>query len=306
VRQLTEKEKEVLMKMRYEEDGKGDEKADAAHSERMKANSARYISGKIHLVEEKDLYQALGEKEIQLSGSVGPPSEILPFVYLCGKLSAAHMDQVPFDDFTHVLMCHNEPTTPYQATVSYLPVNVEDVKNSQICEYVDVAADYIKEAEDSMEPRLVVHCRKGQSRSASLLSAYFIKHRRMTLKETLGFIAERRYICLNEGFFEQLQAYEKVTLGLAEPSVEYPEAHRSTWVTTVLKPKEGSEEEKEKETTEAQSEYQQWRRKAQEQPETAAAERRATVAASASGGGRASGRSTEQDAKRKQLRALYG
>ena len=56
----------------------------------------------------------------------------------------------------------------------------------------------------------MVHCAMGVSRSTSLVLAYLIKHKHLTLKQAYEMVSERR-TCVgpNQGFWRQLLEYEK-------------------------------------------------------------------------------------------------
>ena len=52
--------------------------------------------------------------------------------------------------------------------------------------------------------KILVHCREGRSRSASLVLAYLMKERHLTLQDATRTVRFKREICPNEGFLQQL------------------------------------------------------------------------------------------------------
>ena len=57
---------------------------------------------------------------------------------------------------------------------------------------------------------LLVHCRKGMSRSATLVLMFIMKKFKVTLESALSYIKERREIVdPNSGFIKQLEDFEK-------------------------------------------------------------------------------------------------
>ena len=53
--------------------------------------------------------------------------------------------------------------------------------------------------------RVLIHCRAGVSRSATLVIAYVMRHLRMTLREALIYVRSRRpIVCPNRGFLKKL------------------------------------------------------------------------------------------------------
>ena len=70
----------------------------------------------------------------------------------------------------------------------------------------------------------------GQSRSATLVTAFLMKTRRMSLREALGHTKQRRSATyINPGFFQQLQEYEKELFGQLSPTVDLEEAQTRGW-----------------------------------------------------------------------------
>jgi len=58
---------------------------------------------------------------------------------------------------------------------------------------------------------VLVHCRAGVSRSATIVVAYVMKSKGWTLKESLSFVKKQRAIISpNHGFLSQLVLYEKL------------------------------------------------------------------------------------------------
>ena len=58
--------------------------------------------------------------------------------------------------------------------------------------------------------RVLVHCKEGVSRSASIVISYLMKSRNMKLNETLEYVKNRREVVdPNSGFKEQLKEFEK-------------------------------------------------------------------------------------------------
>lgn len=56
---------------------------------------------------------------------------------------------------------------------------------------------------------IFIHCHQGVSRSASLVLAYLMIYKNMSLKQAIQQVASKRYIFPNDGFLEQLIDLEK-------------------------------------------------------------------------------------------------
>eukprot|EP00095_Tigriopus_kingsejongensis_P005314 snap_masked-scaffold337_size202799-processed-gene-1.16 protein:Tk05314 transcript:snap_masked-scaffold337_size202799-processed-gene-1.16-mRNA-1 annotation:"dual specificity protein phosphatase 14" len=101
------------------------------------------------------------------------------------------------------------PTMAYN-TKDCLQIAVEDRVASKLYIYFDLVADKINSIHNQADGRLLIYCRAGMSRSASLCIAYFIKYHDMSLDEAFAYVKERRPIIHpNVGFLRQLRDYER-------------------------------------------------------------------------------------------------
>ncbi len=57
--------------------------------------------------------------------------------------------------------------------------------------------------------KVLVHCREGVSRSATLVVAYLMLKEGMTVQDAIRTVRESREICPNEGFLQQLCDFDK-------------------------------------------------------------------------------------------------
>ena len=92
-----------------------------------------------------------------------------------------------------------------------LQIPVEDMPFVEILCYLESAVKWIERALRSHpEAKVLVHCFKGASRSATIVCAYLMKTKRWSLNDSLAYIRSRRLIAEpNFGFMMQLQEYEK-------------------------------------------------------------------------------------------------
>merc|ERR1712128_212081 len=85
--------------------------------------------------------------------------------------------------------------------------------------YFEEGAEFINNAL-KMNGKVLVHCQCGISRSASLVLAFMILKRGMTVQTALATVSARRDIFPNNGFMEQLcdLDYEQRTSGRIQES----------------------------------------------------------------------------------------
>lgn len=61
----------------------------------------------------------------------------------------------------------------------------------------------------STADKILVHCAMGRSRSATLVLAYLMIHRNMTLVDAIQQVAKNRCVLPNRGFLKQLRELDK-------------------------------------------------------------------------------------------------
>ncbi|XP_073530569.1 dual specificity phosphatase 28 [Phyllobates terribilis] len=90
-----------------------------------------------------------------------------------------------------------------------LRIPVFDHPLQNIADYFDQCVEQI-DSTIKNGGKCLVYCKHGRSRSATICIAYLIKHRNMSLKDAFQMVkAVRPSIEPNEGFWSQLESYEK-------------------------------------------------------------------------------------------------
>ncbi|CAF1607988.1 unnamed protein product [Rotaria sp. Silwood1] len=98
-------------------------------------------------------------------------------------------------------------------TVDYEKISIPDLPTTSIQPYFDRLTDRIDQSLRQGKKTLV-HCYVGRSRSASIILAYLMKYKQMSLREAFYYLRSRRPIIgPNFGFIKQLVAYEKSLFG---------------------------------------------------------------------------------------------
>lgn len=82
----------------------------------------------------------------------------------------------------------------------------------QISKHFKEASDFITRAIGTKKTghrggRIFVHCVAGISRSATLVIAYLMTHQDINLKDAVQMLRNKRKICPNPGFLQQLIDY---------------------------------------------------------------------------------------------------
>lgn len=87
---------------------------------------------------------------------------------------------------------------------TYLGLPISDIPTFPIHIYFDQAAEFIRQQRERGRS-VLIHCRAGVSRSATIAAVYFMRMGNMTPRAALRHIKEcRQIICPNIGFIQQL------------------------------------------------------------------------------------------------------
>ena len=87
--------------------------------------------------------------------------------------------------------------------IAFMGVGAEDASFYDIAAHFDETADYVENALKG-GGRVFVHCREGYSRAPTIVCAFLMLKRGLDLLAALRCINDRRKICPNVGFMEQL------------------------------------------------------------------------------------------------------
>lgn len=87
--------------------------------------------------------------------------------------------------------------------IKFLGIPAMDIRAFKLEPYFEEAADFIHEARTS-GGKVLVHCRQGISRSSTIVLAYLMIKKSMTVQEATRKVRENRDIIPNPGFLQQL------------------------------------------------------------------------------------------------------
>lgn len=114
---------------------------------------------------------------------------------------------VELDDLPHL----SPATCPSASTSTVLlaRIPVIDEKDQQIHEHFDNAIKFLSSM-NSTTDRAIIHCKHGQSRSATIAAAYLIHKNGWGVEEAIAHLKScRPKVCPNEGFISQLDVFAK-------------------------------------------------------------------------------------------------
>jgi len=96
--------------------------------------------------------------------------------------------------------------------ITYLRIIIDDADDEQISTHFEATTAFIEE-HLKQNHRVLVHCHAGISRSATICMAYLMRYRDLSLDQAYAVVETvRKIVYPNNGFYKQLQTYEKKLL----------------------------------------------------------------------------------------------
>uniref|UniRef100_A0A8D0GYK0 Dual specificity protein phosphatase n=1 Tax=Sphenodon punctatus TaxID=8508 RepID=A0A8D0GYK0_SPHPU len=139
-------------------------------------------------------------------------NEVWPNLYIGDEKTALDRYNLEKAGFTHVLnAAHgrwNVDTGPEyysDMAVKYHGVEADDLPSFDLSQFFYSAATFIDSALQDERNMILVHCAMGRSRSASLVLAYLMIYKNMTVVDAIEQVAKHRSILPNRGFLKQLR-----------------------------------------------------------------------------------------------------
>mmetsp|Transcript_35533 Transcript_35533/g.81392 ORF Transcript_35533/g.81392 Transcript_35533/m.81392 type:complete len:417 (+) Transcript_35533:81-1331(+) len=147
---------------------------------------------------------------------------IIPNLFLGGIVAAMDTQRVVDQGIRAVVCCcrcTEFPERDFHKDLNYYRVDVEDIAREPIELFFPEATAFIH-SWFSRDAPVLVHCRAGVSRSASVVLAYLVEYHKYSLHDAF-FLARshRSVITPNVGFMEKLMDYEEAKRG-TEPSID--------------------------------------------------------------------------------------
>ncbi|PSN61818.1 phosphatases II [Corynespora cassiicola Philippines] len=159
----------------------------------------------------------------------------IPGLYISDIIVPSSPSQLQQHEITHVLTAMNRrawPSIPPELEIAHKTLPLEDDALDDLLELVEEACDWIKNAlggkqkDESAEehceltgtlcaktrqPRVLVHCLQGISRSGSIVVAYMMRQLCLDYPTALALVRRHRdVITPNDGFAEQLVIWHQM------------------------------------------------------------------------------------------------
>lgn len=175
--------------------------------------TSKYIRGRL----EEDLDMDLGEfkpfidqEMLTILGQMDSPTEIFDHVYLGSEWNASNLEELQKNGVRHILNVTREIDNFFPGMFNYLNVRVYDDEQTDLLKHWDDTFKYITKAKKEGS-KVLVHCKMGVSRSASVVIAYAMKAYNWDFSQAWKHVKDKRN-CIkpNNSFILQLETYQGI------------------------------------------------------------------------------------------------
>jgi len=145
-------------------------------------------------------------------------SQITEFLFMGNADQSNSIQELKFDSCITAILnvsyeVPNKVVLVYNSLEgNYKHLPIDDTEEFKIINFFEEASKFIEEQRlnsTTTTPRILVHCRAGVSRSATIVIAYLMRYHKYSLLSALTLVRSRRSIvCPNNGFMRQLKEYE--------------------------------------------------------------------------------------------------
>ncbi|XP_069467072.1 uncharacterized protein [Ambystoma mexicanum] len=155
------------------------------------------------------LFQPRGDQRNQ-------EDKVWPKLYLGNVLAAMDIDNLRALGITHILNAahhtkgvHTDAHYYRGLPFTYFGLKIFDERNFDISCFFGPALKFIDIGLRTPGGKVLVHCFKGKSRSATLVLAYLMVCQNMTLVDAIRTVSAKRHISPNEGFIRDLRNLDR-------------------------------------------------------------------------------------------------
>jgi predicted protein tyrosine phosphatase len=146
----------------------------------------------------------MSPKEPALKSDENLMDEILPGLFLGSQKAVAKVNKT--HQISHILSCRSHAPKPKVPHVSWKVLEIKDKIDTPLSAYLEKSYKFL----DRTKTGALVHCRRGHSRSASIVIAYIMKKYDVPYDAAYRFVRSRRPTTRpNPGFVCQLKNYER-------------------------------------------------------------------------------------------------
>ncbi|XP_076251695.1 protein phosphatase Slingshot isoform X2 [Rhynchophorus ferrugineus] len=152
----------------------------------------------------------IDQEMLVILGQMDAPTEIFDHVFLGTEWNASNFEELQKNGVGHILNVTREIDNFFPGLFQYMNIRVYDDERTDLLKHFDDTFKYISKAQ-SGNSKVLVHCKMGISRSASVVIAYAMKAYNWDFPKALQYVRERRN-CIkpNSNFLAQLETYQGI------------------------------------------------------------------------------------------------
>ncbi|CAH0604707.1 unnamed protein product [Chrysodeixis includens] len=204
--------------------------------------TSKAIRGRLEEELDMDLaeYKSFIDQEmLTILGQMDAPTEIFDHVYLGSEWNASNLEELQRNGVRHILNVTREIDNFFPGMFDYLNIRVYDDEKTDLLKHWDNTYKYINKARNEGS-KVLVHCKMGISRSASVVIAYAMKAFNWNFDKALRHVKTKRS-CIkpNTNFLNQLETYQ----GILDAMKNKEKLQRSKSETNLKSPKNTSKTE---------------------------------------------------------------
>ncbi|XP_052737445.1 LOW QUALITY PROTEIN: protein phosphatase Slingshot [Bicyclus anynana] len=181
----------------------------------------------------------IDQEMLTILGQMDAPTEIFDHVYLGSEWNASNFEELQRNGVRHILNVTREIDNFFPGMFDYLNIRVYDDDKTDLLKHWDNTFKYINKARNEGS-KVLVHCKMGISRSASVVIAYAMKAFNWHFDKALRHVKMKRS-CIkpNTNFLNQLETYQ----GILDAMKNKEKLQRSKSETNLKAPKSSSKSE---------------------------------------------------------------
>ncbi|GAB6030315.1 hypothetical protein CHUAL_005985 [Chamberlinius hualienensis] len=152
----------------------------------------------------------IDEEMLTIMGQMDTSTEIFDHLFLGSEWNASNLEELQRNGVGHILNVTREIDNFFPGMFEYLNIRVYDEEGTELLKHWDKTYRFITEAKEKGS-KVLVHCKMGVSRSASVVIAYIMKSNNWKLHTAFDFVKEKRN-CVqpNQSFMKQLETYQGI------------------------------------------------------------------------------------------------
>ena len=119
--------------------------------------------------------------------------QILPNLWLGNALAAKNKDFLIKNDIKYIINVSCNIPNYYHGSLTYLNISIndDDIRISDVSKIFEITNNFIYQAYKNNDA-VLVHCKRGHHRSASVVAAFLIKHLQMDADTAIRYINSLR------------------------------------------------------------------------------------------------------------------